>query len=401
MVTRAEASVLRVAVTGTAMIAVAYGFARYGFGLFVPVLREEFGLSLAAVGATTSAAYASYLIGLLGAGALANRHGPRRAVMLGAVTAATGTTLVAVADRAWLLIVGVVLAASSSGLSWAPFSDATTQLLPAALRDRALAVISTGTSFGLILAGTAALLATDSSEGWRWAWAAFAAAALLTGAANARLLPTRPMAATRENKSKGREAWRFLRPGSGRLLALAATYGGLAAVYFTYAVDLVRSNGLSPSWAVLLWTLIGAGGISGIATGDLVARIGLRRSITSCLLLLAAATAALAAAPSNVPAVAAATLVFGAAYMPVSALLALWSQRTYPDRPTSGFTVVLVALAAGSITAPLVFGALADHVGLRAIFLLLALLTLPTALLRPHRQPIRHNGSSHTHQSQR
>lgn len=388
-VTPTESSLLRVAVTGTAMIAVAYGFARYGFGLFVPVLRQEFGLSLAAVGATTSAAYASYLVGLLSAGALARRHGPRRPVLLGAATAATGTALVAVADRPWLVVAGVVLAASSPGWCWAPFSDATTQLLPAAARDRALAVISTGTTFGLIVAGPAALLATHFNQGWRWAWAAFAVAALLTGAANARLLPTQPLGATSQSSSEGRDARWFLRPGSGRLLGLAAAYGGLAAVYFTYAVDLVRSAGLAPSWAVLVWTVIGAGGISGIATGHLIARIGLRHSITGCLLLLAAATAGLAAAPGNVPAVAVSTLVYGAAYMPVAALLALWSHRIYPDRPTSGFTVVLIALAIGSITAPFVFGALVDPVGLRTVFLLLAALTLPTALLRPPPTPRR------------
>jgi predicted MFS family arabinose efflux permease len=373
---------LRLAVTGAATIAVAYGFARYGFGLFVPVLRERFALSAAAVGLISSASYGTYLAGLLGAGVLARRRGPRLPVLIGAGAAALGTALVAVADRPAVLAAGVVLAASSPGWCWAPFSDATALLVPPRGRERVLAVISTGTTFGLIVAGPAALLTATSGSGWRWAWIGFAAAAGLAGLANLRLLPARtPPPACVEPAGR---AW-LRRPGAGRLLAQSAAYGAVGAVYFTFAVDLVRGAGLPPSWSVLLWTLVGLGGVTGVWTGALVDRFGLRRTLTTTTLLLAAAVAALAAAPDHAGVAAASAAAYGAAVMPIAALLAIWSARMYPDRPSSGFTAVLTALAVGAIAAAAVFGLLAEVAGLRVAFAVLAALTVPAALLRPAR----------------
>ncbi len=377
-----DTAALRLAVTGAATIAVAYGFARYGFGLFVPVLRERFALSTATVGLVSGASYGSYLAGLLGAGMLARRRGPRLPVLIGAGAAALGTALVAAADRPAVLTAGVVLAASSPGWCWAPFSDATALLVPPRGRERVLAVISTGTTFGLVVAGPAALLTATSGAGWRWAWAGFAAAAALAGLVNLRLLPAGAPPPARPEPA-GR-AW-LRRPGAGRLLAQSAAYGAVGAVYFTFAVDLVRGAGLPQAWSVLLWTLVGLGGLTGVFTGALVDRFGLRRTITATALLLAAAIAALAAVPDHAGAAATGAVAFGAAFMPIAALLAIWSARVYPDRPSSGFTAVLTALAAAAIAAAAVFGLLAEIVGLRTVFAVLAALAVPAALLRPAR----------------
>lgn len=376
-------AVWRVAVTGAATIAVSYGFARYGFGLFVPVLREQFALSTTTIGAVASASYASYLAGLLGAGVLARRRGPRLPVLLGLAAATLGTALVAVADRPGVLAAGVVVAASSPGWCWAPFSDATALLLAPRHQERTLAVISTGTTFGLVLAGPAALLAATSDTGWRWAWAAFAAAAGVTGLLNLHLLPARPPPRP-DPTGTGGLGW-LRRPGAGRLLALSAAYGSSGAVYSTFAVDLVRAAGLSPVWSALLWALIGLGGVTGVLTGALVTRFGLRGSISGAVLLMAAAIAALAIAPSHPGPAAVSAVAFGAAFMPVAALLAIWSARVYPDRPSSGFTAVLTALAAAAMAAPALFGILATTTSLRMTFVVLAVATLPAALLRPAR----------------
>jgi predicted MFS family arabinose efflux permease len=380
-VARGGPSPTSVAATGAATVAVSFGFARYGVGLFLPELRAAFGLSAGAVGAMTSASYVAYLAGLLGAGALARRRGPRLPVLLGCASAAVGTGVVAVAGHPGVLAAGVVLAASASGWCWAPFFDATVALLPAAAHDRVLAVTSTGTTFGLVLAGPVALLCSGSGGGWRWAWAGFAAAASVTALACARLLPAAPAAPGAGRPSAARSLWR--RAGSAPLLGASAAFGGLGGVYFTYAVDLVRAAGLPAAWGSLLWTLLGAGGLAGLAAGHLAARAGLGRGLALCLLLLAAGTAALPAAPTAVLVVAPAALVYGAAYMTFAALLALWSTRLYPDQPTSGFTVVLVAMAAGSILAPLASVPLVAAVGLGGSFLVVAALVPLAALLRP------------------
>ncbi|MGI8650547.1 MAG: MFS transporter, partial [Rubrobacter sp.] len=186
----------RLALAGLSAIAVAYGFARYGFGLFVPTFRDEFGLSTGAVGLISSAGYAAYLSAMVLTGFLVQRMGPRFPVVAGAGCAGAGMLLIATAQSALQLVVGVVLAGSSAGFCWAPFSDAVAMLVAEEHQGRVLSVISTGTTFGLIVAGPVVLLtATGGSSdgsGWRYAWAAFAIAALLVALWNARLLPGEP-----------------------------------------------------------------------------------------------------------------------------------------------------------------------------------------------------------------
>jgi hypothetical protein len=54
-----------ISLAGLSAVAVAFGLARYGYGLFVPVFREAFDLSTEMVGFLASGAYASYLVALI------------------------------------------------------------------------------------------------------------------------------------------------------------------------------------------------------------------------------------------------------------------------------------------------------------------------------------------------
>lgn len=388
-------SPVTLAFAGTSAIAVAYGFARYGFGLFVPVFSDRFDLSTAAVGLMSSAAYVSYLVAMLATGVLTARFGPRPPIAAGAGCAAVGMAAIAAATGPVVLTIGVVVAAASPGLCWAPFSDAVAAHVRQPDRARVLSVISTGTSFGLVVAGPVAWLASTHGTGWRLAWAGFALAAAACAVWNALLLPggrasqppPRAAQATALTVSRPRRnglAW-VARAGAGRLLGQSAVYGLVASVFFTFVVDLVARAGLPDTWRLLLLTLVGVGGISGIATGDAARRFGIRRSVTGCLLLLAAALACLASAGHSPTVTALAAVGFGAAYMPLAALLALWSQDVYADRPTSGFTVTLTALAVGSIAGPATFGAFAHAHGLPTTFLVIAGITLASVSLRPPR----------------
>lgn len=403
---RAGTTPTSLALVGPSVIAVAYGFSRYGFGLFLPTFSDEFALTAATAGAISSAGYASYLLSMLSAGALTARFGPRLPVVLGAGCASAGMALVALAPTGAVLAAGVTLAGASPGLCWAPFSDAVEVQVAAPLRARVLSVISTGTTFGLLIIGPLTWVLGPSTDAWRWAWGAFSLAAAACAVAAALLIPTPPapreparrgpaQASAEHSYSPGHAqgssateartpalGW-VQRRGTGRLLMLAAVYGFIVAVYFTFAVDLVTRAGLSDTWRLLLLTLLGLGGLSGLATGDLVTRFGLRNTLLGCLLLLAITIGGLPLAGDSTPLVAVLAVGYGLAYMPVAALLPLWSHHIYPDRPTSGFTITLSALALGSIAGPLAAGLVATHLGLPTTFALLAFLCLLSTALRP------------------
>ncbi|MEX2501722.1 MAG: hypothetical protein WD336_05050, partial [Trueperaceae bacterium] len=55
--------------------------------------------------------------------------------------------------------------------------------------------------------------------------------------------------------------------------------------------------------------------------------------------------------------------VFGVAFATGYAFVAMWSQEVFPDRPTTGFTVTIVCIAAGFVVGPILFGVVATVLG--------------------------------------
>lgn len=211
------------------------------------------------MGLISSASYAAYLSAMVLTGFLAGRTGPRFPVVMGATCASVGMLLIATAQSPLPLIAGVVLAGSSPRFCWAPFSDAVAMLVEEERQSRVLSVVSTGTTFGLTVAGPIVLLTATGTfadgSGWRYAWAAFAIAALLVALWNTRLLPGEPYRKARSGTGGGTGArdlgvgW-FLCRRSAPLLGQAFTYGLIAAFYYTYAVVLVFSGA---SYAALVF----------------------------------------------------------------------------------------------------------------------------------------------------
>ncbi len=380
---------IQLALAGSSAVAVAFGFARYGYGLFVPTFREEFGLSTETVGLVSSAGYATYLPAMAATGFLSGRMGPRFPVVAGALCAGVGMLLIATAQGPLRLVVGVLLAGTSPALCVAPFADAVAMLVREERRDRVLSAISTGTTLGLAAAGPVVLLTAAGGPadgpGWRYAWAAFAAAALLVALWNARLLPGEPYREATAGSGGGGGVgvgW-FLCLGSAPLLGQAFAYGMTGAFYYTYAVDLVRQSGLGEAWGPILWGLVGLAGVTGVFSGDAAARFGRGVSLAACLCVLAASVGGLGVAGGSGPLVAACAVAFGASYFPVAALLVVWSGSVFHERPTAGLSAVLFSLALGSIVGPAVFGAVAGLFGLRSAFWCAAVLTALSIALRP------------------
>jgi predicted MFS family arabinose efflux permease len=377
----------QLAPAGLLAIAVAFGLARYGYGLFLPEFRDEFGLSTEVLGFIAAGAYASYLAALLVTGTLVARVGPRLPVVVGGLSAAAGMAMIGLAPNTAILVVGVLLAATSPGWSWAPFSDAVARMIGSDSQSRTLSIITTGTTFGILVAGPAALVA---GEAWRGAWLAFAVGALAVTAWNAFLLPSGPHGNGGENGSGGQPELRFrwfVGPSSVRLFVVAASFGFTGTVYWTYAVDLVaQAGGFAQSAGPLLWTAVGAAGIVGVATGDVISRLGLRFTLIAALIALGVAIGLIAAAPTSWLALGISAVLFGSSFMGMSALLVTWTSTVFPEQPGTGFSATQVFLALGTITGPAIMGVVAGQLSMETAFLITALLALLTVLVRPREE---------------
>ena len=374
----------RLGLAGFFATAVTFGPARNGYGLFLPEIREEFGLSTQMLGFVASGLYVGYLAALLAVGLLAARTGPRLPVLIGLLSAGAGMALVALSPNPAVLAAGVVLAGTAAGWSWAPYNDAVGRTIPASSRDRVLSVVSTGTTLGVAVAGLAALAATGYGLPWRGAWFGFAAGSLAAAALNAALLPRGP-AVGDEAKAAGWPGLRwFWCAASAPLFGVALSFGVVNAVYWSFAVDLVSgAAGSSPVAGPLFYVALGVFGFTGLMTGDAVARFGLRLTLAATLVSLGVAAGLLGLAPGSFPAVAASAVLFGSGVMFMSALLSVWSSSVFSERPSAGFSAALLLFGAGSIVGPALAGVAADGYGLRTPFLLVAALAISTVLVRP------------------
>ena len=353
---------------GLGVIAVTYGLARYGFGLYLPQFRSAFGLSPGTAGAIAAAGYLAYCVTAAAAQRLVGRAQGRAALWLAGSAAALGSLLVASAWSVPALAVGVLVAGSGAGAATPALVAAVAATVRPDAEPRAQAVVNSGTGVGVVVGG---LLVLTAPGAWRPAWAGFAVAAVLLTAwadRSSRWPPgrgPRPAAPLRD----------LVRP----LVAAVVAGAGSAAVW-TFGRDLLTGDGALPGGTTgLLWCVLGAAGLIGGLSGDLVLRVGLRGAWLCSVGTAAAATLALAALPGSPAVVALALTGFGAAFVALSGVLIVWGGRRAPAAAPQAAAVLFIGLTVGQAAGALVLGAVAGATSLRTAFLVAALLVLAAA----------------------
>lgn len=366
----------RLGAAGFCAIAVSFGPARAGYGLFLPEFRDEFGLSIQLAGLIASGLQAGYLVSLVAVGLLVARVGPRAPILLGMLAAGLGMAVVAGAPGTIWLAAGIVVAGTSAGWSWAPYNDAVDDEVAPDLQGRVLSVISTGTTFGVLTLGVAAFAAGSA---WRTAWLVFAATALAAGAVNLFAVPAKATTSA-ASASRGEQRQLLTRVGAAPLFAVALSFGAVSAFYWAFAVELVAGSANLPVAAgPLFYAVVGTVGFVGLLTGDAVQRFGLVAVLLGVLATLVMAAALLAVAPGSLTVAGASAALYGVGVMAMSSLLALWSSLVFAERPSTGFSVTLLFFGAGCVAGPAALASVAGSFGLEASFGLAAALMLITA----------------------
>ncbi len=343
-------AVMGVLVPGTLMIAVTFGLARYGYGLLLPDMRAEIGLSASAAGLVSSAAYASYLVANIGVVTVTTRWGPRVAVGGAAAFAVLGMAAIATAQGVTALAVGVLLAGAASGMAFPPYADIVDRDVPEQRRDVVWSTISSGTGWGVALAGPVAIVAGDQ---WRAAWVVFVLVAVAVGALSVLLAPGRTSEQLRRPQLS--VSW-FFCPKSRPLLVSAVLVGAGSSVWWAFSVDAMRSSGLDATSARIVYAVCGAAMLLASFSGVVFERRGLRPSYLGSIALLAASLGLLAAATTNLTAVLVAAVLFGAFYATVIAAHGIWSARVFAGHPAAGLAAVSTALTIGTLAGPVLAG---------------------------------------------
>jgi|SRR6056297_205061 len=354
---------------GFAATAISFGPGRMGFGLFVPEFKTTFSMSSSSVGFVSGLGFAGFFIGLLIAQYLLNRRGPEVPVLTGLTAATLGTGIVALAPDVTVLAVGIFLAGSSAGFAWTPFNDAVHRKIRDVNRPTALSQISTGTSAGIALAGAVALAMVLLGYDWRVCWAVFSGASALALVGNwaaLRRVEKSPEAGTREHVQD------LLHFAALPIFGIALVHGITSAIYISFAADRFAHAGLSgevdgaiPS---LVFIFYGIFGLFGLLSNRLRDAFGLNGILRAILLASAASLAFAAILPGSWVGLVSSAGLQGITVMMTSAILAFWSERLFPSLPSLGFTVTLLATAAGSVIGPVLAGLVFDGLGAVAMF---------------------------------
>lgn len=371
----------KLSAAGFAATAMTYGPARMGFGLFLPEFRTSFAISTTTAGMVSGLGFLGFFLGLLSAYLMTAWHGPRLPVLAGLGAATLGMGLIAGAADLPLLCAGVFLAMSSAGFTWAPFNNAVNRQLRDDLRPGALSIVSTGTSLGVAAAGLAALVLSLGGLSWRIGWAAFAVAGVLAGLANWAAL--RDVAGTPGPGPNRR--WRTLwcRPALP-LYGIALSFGTTTAIYISFAADRIAQGGgiadlPAHASAALMFVSYGIAGLLGLATGRAKAATGLVWLLRLLLLGSTLSLLLVAAMPGALFSVLLSAGLQGIFVMMMSAVLAFWSERLFPDLPSLSFTAALLCVAAGSVFGPLAGAVVASLAGGGAMFFAAATISGATA----------------------
>lgn len=378
-----RSAVLRTVLPGTAMIAVSFGLARYGYGLLLPEMRADLGLDPGTAGLIASGTYLSYLVANVAAVVVADRWGPRTAIGAAALFATAGMAIMAAAGAGWVLAIGVLLAGAASGLAYPPYAAIVAQGGPERRRDLMWSVISSGTGWGVAVAGPLAIAAGDH---WRAVWLVFVVLAVGVGAVAVLLAPRRldPVRAGRPRLSW---TW-FVCPRSRPLLVSAVLVGAGSAVWWSFSVDALRTAGLAPAWANAVFAVCGVAGVLASVSGAVFERVGLRRGYLAGALLLALSLGLLARTGSVAAGAFTAAALFGVCYNGVIAAQGIWSSRVFSDHPAAGLAAVNTSLTVGTLAGPTLAGVAVTLVGYpitlaaAAVVLLLALPFCPPTARR-------------------
>lgn len=350
-------------------------FLRYAFPPLFGTFRGEFGVSNAVLGAAFSALMVAYAATQFPSGALADRLGSVTVIVGGALLAAAGSLAVAVPGPFPALVAAMLLVGVGTGAH----KTVAVRLLSRAYprrKGRAIGVIDTVAVFGGVSAPAAVTLALPD---WRGLFLAGGIGAVALAVLFYRQVPRRlPDDRSAEAAAGGVDIRQYADLFSDRRLvafvafvvAFAFAYNGAVAFLPLYLTDAV---GLQAATANLLYSGLFVVGLVQLLTGDLADRVGTVPVMAGAVVVGTAGLAGLVVTGGGLLPAGVAIVAFGVGGHGYRPARSTYLMDALPaDAAGGGLGVVRTVLMASAAVAPAVVGVVADALGFRAAFALLA-----------------------------
>ena len=351
---------------------------RYAFPALFPTFQSQLGVPNTVLGVAYAAMMLLYSLMQFPSGALADRLDDVRVVAVGALVAVAGAAVFLLPASVPLLLVGMVLVGLGTGVHKTVSVRLLTRLYPERT-GRALGVFDTFGTVGGVVA-PAAVVAALSLGDWRTVFVACGVVGLgLVVALRTRV----PRRAGRDERLRDAVAElsfpAYLRPFREPrfqlfvlvTLAFAFAYNGVVAFLPLY---LVEAGSLTETTASLLYSVLFGASVVQVVSGGLSDRFG-RLTLSAGVLSLAALALGglVALSGEGVLVLGAAVVAFGLGSHGFRPVRAAYLSAEFPeDVAGGGLGLVRTLLMGVGAVAPAVVGVVADTLGFRAGFALLA-----------------------------
>lgn len=224
---------------GTLTSLVVIGFARLAYGIILPAMRADLGLSYQQAGILSTVTALCYVCFVLAGGLAAARWGAKASILFGMVTVAVGFVGLTFVANFWLVTFLMGLLGFGTAFAFAPMVSLLATWFPEK-RGLVIGCMTSGVGVGVLVSGVLvpSLFSAFGDLGWRVSWGVFAGAALLVAAMIALFVRNPPKAtASAAGHSPSADKWRIYR--NPRVLIVATTYGIIGLGYITQSVFMV------------------------------------------------------------------------------------------------------------------------------------------------------------------
>jgi len=350
--------------------------------VLLPVLAQAFGLNYLQVGLLRSANKAALALFQLPAGVLSERYGERSLLVLGTVLAGLGFVALGFASGFIAILIALFIAGLGGAFQHPLSSAMISRAYPDAGRRVALGTYNFAGDVGKVAVAGIFSLCIAAGIDWQTPAVALGGIALLSAAAFGVLLGSagvglRPTRSKTHADGSNKSGWGLRnRDGYIALTLIEIVDSSMRSAFLTFVAFLMLAKGMPEGWALLSVPLVAGGGMAGkLACGYLAERVGPVRTIVITQSTCAMGIIALVYLP-GLSAYVLLPFVGLALNGTSSALYGTVGDLVEPERISRAFGLFYTVGSTCGVVAPLVYGVLADQVGVATTMLTIAGATL-------------------------
>lgn len=338
---------------------VSHTLSRQTYSLLITAMEDDLGFSHQRAGYLFTAIFFAYLAGVAMMTVLSGRLAPKRTLVAGLCSSATGFVVLGVVSQFGLLAVGFLLAGLGSAGIWLSVPTIATSVVAPSHRGTLMGYLSASMGVGLVIIGQVVRLVRAGAEDeglWRPFWIGAAVFSYVVAALVAAFMPTDTTEAFRSRLTLSN-----LRavPGWIPLTGAFLMFGLIVSSFSPFLGPKLEEDGFSRGHVSTLFSLLGLAAIGAIAFGRLSDRVGRKRILIGAMTMVGVSS--LLIVVGREPYVSLGVLLNGAASFSFPVMVAALIRDHVSDRTFSNALGAITLIYGVSLfTAPLIAGPIGD-----------------------------------------